>query len=212
MSDGFHDSRGDFDGGRDTGLDLPFERLRSSPHPRGCEISRVLRFLPRIGSVLCVYREQHTCDDHRFHDCSAASTVDHPVFLALAACNSIRLESAVTSQGPREYLEFADVRDRVHAKLFLLPDTDYLAWDEMVAELCGTFPLRAEIPTWQAPSRYLRAALARLGGRWHAMPLCFVRAQPMLAASPARSLSAIGERVATLIANDERVQWSKGFG
>lgn len=208
MSDGFHDQPfGDPDTGRDGDFDFLSEWSRSPQCHSGCTIDRVVRLLPSVGSVLCVYREQRPQTSHGRSTRFDRLPVDHPALVALTACAYVRVESSVTSQGPREYLEFKDARDRVQAKVFLLPDTDFLAWDEMVAVLCGFLPPPVEIKTWQAPSRYLRAALLRLGGRWRAIPLRFERVQPTLAARAPTFLSPIGERVAEIIASDERADW-----
>jgi hypothetical protein len=42
--------------------------------------------------------------------------------------------SAVTEDGPREWLECMDRFGRPRARLHLLPDTDYLAWEALMAK------------------------------------------------------------------------------
>lgn len=134
---------------------------------------------------------------------------DHPALAALGQCVKVRVDSAVTSQGPRECLEFPDAAGEIQAKLFLLPDTDYLAWDEMLASRQHT-PGLHELAHWQAPLRYLRAAISRLGTPWRALPLRFAQARPPLAAFVPSALSSIGARLAARIASDERADWRAG--
>lgn len=46
---------------------------------------------------------------------------------------SLASVSAITSDGPREWMECRDAGERLLARLYLLPDTDYLAWDALYA-------------------------------------------------------------------------------
>jgi hypothetical protein len=41
--------------------------------------------------------------------------------------------SSITSEGPREWIECVDREGQLCARLHLLPDTDYLAWDALLA-------------------------------------------------------------------------------
>ncbi len=41
--------------------------------------------------------------------------------------------SDVHADGPREWIECVDAQGRLRARLHLLPDTDYLAWDALLA-------------------------------------------------------------------------------
>lgn len=65
--------------------------------------------------------------------------------------------SVITVEGPREWIECVDRDGRPCARLHLLPDTDYLAWDGL---LTGGEPVTAAVSThWP---RQLRPASARL--------------------------------------------------
>src|SRR3546814_12231625 len=55
--------------------------------------------------------------------------------------------SAITVEGPREWIDCVDREGRTCARLHLLPDTDYLAWDRLLA--CGE-------PMAATPARWLR--------------------------------------------------------
>jgi hypothetical protein len=74
--------------------------------------------------------------------------------------------SVVGDDGPREWLECLDRRGNACARLHLLPDTDYLAWDALLAAAtptpgarCGTRALR---PGEACVARFRRRHLAGL--------------------------------------------------
>lgn len=99
----------------------------------------LMHWLPRLGNVLYLH---------------APSAVDSdtivPPRVLLAQQTSVPLMethwliavSVVTDDGPREWCECVDRRGRLRARLHLLPDTDYLAWDGLVATAeAGRSPL-----------------------------------------------------------------------
>ena len=97
----------------------------------------------------------------------------------------------VTTEGPREWIECVDVRGVTQARLHLLPDTDYLAWDRLLAAGEGV-PAAA---SWRA-SRRFRPASARLCGfRWWPQA-CF----KVFDACPAPVVSLVGQRLAAQVA------------
>ena len=63
----------------------------------------------------------------------------------------------VTTEGPREWIECVDVRGATQARLHLLPDTDYLAWDRLLAAGEGVEP-----PVGWRMSRRFQPRSARL--------------------------------------------------
>ncbi|MGH8156754.1 MAG: hypothetical protein ACREPQ_01415 [Rhodanobacter sp.] len=75
--------------------------------------------------------------------------------------------STITVEGPREWIECVDGDDRLRARLHLLPDTDYLAWDAL---LDRAEPASAPTSTgWSyacpaAGAQLLRFHLRRLAG------------------------------------------------
>jgi hypothetical protein len=104
--------------------------------------------------------------------------------------------SAVTEDGPREWLDCMDRFGRPRARLHLLPDTDYLAWEALMAmhESPLQSPVSANAPSLRADSASvvnfrLRefAGLIVLQGNAHA------------------ELSPLGHRVAAHIAHAESV-------
>ncbi len=170
-------------------------------------------WLPRLGPVLWLDREQ------RRPARSRATTgprglllLDHPALDALARCVVATAHMQVTSHGPREWLCFRDADGSTLARLYLLPDTDYLAWDEMTAAAHLAPPVR-ESAGWQAHSAFLRHALARLGPRWRARLLTFEHRRlpwlQILGARPPFRLSLIGLEVAQAIASSESAELSR---
>ncbi|MGP1667578.1 MAG: hypothetical protein ACTS5I_17085 [Rhodanobacter sp.] len=63
----------------------------------------------------------------------------------------------ITTDGPHEWIECVDRRGVIRARLHLLPDTDYLAWDELLA----TGKSVPEPACWRGPRRF-RATRAQL--------------------------------------------------
>jgi hypothetical protein len=74
-------------------------------------------------------------------------------------------QAAVDAGGAREWIAFLDADDACCGRLYLLPDTDFLAWESLVAVL-----LRSEYDSGTMP--LCRRLLARLHrGRWRAFAL-----------------------------------------
>jgi hypothetical protein len=80
---------------------------------------------------------------------------------------SLASVSAITPDGPREWMECRDAGERLLARLYLLPDTDYLAWDALYARAGAgrVAAARANASTWR-PTRpqLLRFRLHRHAG------------------------------------------------
>lgn len=79
----------------------------------------------------------------------------------LSAC------SAITVDGPREWIDCLDREERCCARLHLLPDTDYVAWDELLtgAERSATrasLRLREARPAFAQVVRFHTRRLAGL--------------------------------------------------
>jgi hypothetical protein len=70
----------------------------------------------------------------------------------------VGLTCTITAEGPREWLDCVSGQGDTLARIYLLPDTDYLAWDGLFA---GATPTDA--PVRHAPDReWLRACRARV--------------------------------------------------
>lgn len=76
----------------------------------------------------------------------------------LLATHYVGLTCAVTAEGPREWIDCVSGQGDTVARIYLLPDTDYLAWDGLFAD---ALPIAA--PGHRTPDReWLRASRARI--------------------------------------------------
>lgn len=171
------------------------------------DLPRIAEWLPRLGAVLWLERRERRPPPSRaLVGPRGILLLEHPSLAVLGRCDAITAHTAVTPQGPREWLSFRDAKDEVRAKLFLLPDTDYLAWDEMAAAT-RLAPTREDAPGWQAHTAFLRNALARFGTAWRARVLRFEAGRlpwlRTLNAQPPLRLSLIGLELARTIARGE---------
>jgi hypothetical protein len=109
--------------------------------------------LPLLGVVLYLPMRGETSPDHPARgwlaDGADLAPLLHTRWL-LASC-------VIGADGPREWLECVDADGRLRARLHLLPDTDYLAWDVL---LSAATPAGA--PAFRRVQRPFRAAGARL--------------------------------------------------
>lgn len=144
--------------------------------------------LAALGTVLCLYRHQ---------DAGELS----------GWARAVRVESraGVDSDGLRESLAFFDHEGRCCWRLYLLPDSDFVAWDRLSALL----PSREEAETASGLGERLWRRLAGrlLGGQWQAcvLRLHVVPAEvggAVLAASLAM-VSPLGAATARSIARSE---------
>ena len=76
----------------------------------------------------------------------------------LLATHYVGLTCAVTSEGPREWIDCVSGQGDTVARIYMLPDTDYLAWDGLFTDA-----LPIVEPEHRAPDRaWLRACRARI--------------------------------------------------
>lgn len=162
--------------------------------------------LPKLGAALWLERRaRRTAPSRPTIGARGVLLLDHPALATLGRCSAATAHSAITSQGPREWLCFRDAVGDAQAKLFLLPDTDYLAWDEMLAAN------RLEpAPTESGHCAFLRGAFACLGSAWQARLLQFeLRRLPWLRtldARPPLRISLLGLELARTIARAENAE------
>lgn len=89
----------------------------------------LIRRLPGLGSVLYL----HASSPVAMHDdLPAGLLATQHTFAPLLDTRWLTATSVVTDDGPREWLECIDRLGRPRARLHLLPDTDYLAWDALI--------------------------------------------------------------------------------
>jgi hypothetical protein len=152
--------------------------------------------LAALGTVLCLYRPQHGGE-----------------LSGWAQARRAESRAGVDSDGLRESLAFFDEGDRCCWRLFLLPDSDFLAWDRLLACL----PVREEAePATGVGERLWRKLAGRLlGEQWQACVLKLhvlpsAARQPVLAASLG-TLSPLGASTARRIVEAEGVEENAVF-
>ena len=193
-------------------IDPPCNDIVFAPAPRidmltPLDLGRLAEALPRLGAVLWLERrDRRTRPARAMIGARGVLLIDHPALVAFAHCRAVSAHSVVTPQGPREWLCLRDSAGEMQAKMFLLPDTDYLAWDEMTA---ANALAAAPAPTqsWHAHTAFLRSALARIGTGWRARLLTFdLKRLPWLrtlGARPPLRISLLGLELARNIARAE---------
>jgi hypothetical protein len=187
--------------------DVVFAQVPPTGPGAPLDLGRLAEALPRLGVVLWLERrERRARSAHATIGVRGVLLVDHPALRAFARCSTVSAHSAVTPQGPREWICLRDHAGEAQAKMFLLPDTDYLAWDEMTGANAITAP-SAPAQRWHAHTAFLRSAFARFGTGWHARLLVFdLKHLPWLrtlGARPPLRISLIGLEIARSIARAE---------
>ena len=111
--------------------------------------------------------------------------------------------SMIGAEGPREWIDCMDAQGHPCARLHLLPDTDYLAWDALLAgsRLLPLAPLRPERLTCRAA----RATLVQFSRRR-------VGALQLLETAPLVQVSALGRGIASEVARAAAVELEPSAG
>ncbi|WP_266183519.1 hypothetical protein [Dyella humicola] len=109
----------------------------------------------------------------------------------------------IGAEGPREWIDCMDAQGRPCARLHLLPDTDYLAWDALLAEsrLLPVAPLRPERLVCRAASATLVHFRRRRVG-----------ALQLLETVPLAQVSALGRGIASGVARASAVELEPALG
>lgn len=146
--------------------------------------------LAQVGTVLCLFRQQ-------------------PGGELAGWAQAVRAEAGaeVDSDGTCESLSFFDRADRCCWRLYLLPDSDFLAWERLAADL----PRHADgAAATGIAERLLRRLAGNLGGRWAGsiLRLHALRdgpgdgfAPPAVLAASLASVSPLGAAIARRIAH-----------
>lgn len=112
--------------------------------------------LGQLGSILYVAPRapaQAPCDRS-----TLGCVVESADLGSLLATRSVALTSAVTCDGPREWIDCVSEAGETLARIYLLPDTDYLAWDHLFADA-----LDIDAPYHRRPDQdWIRASTARV--------------------------------------------------
>ncbi|MEO9090572.1 MAG: hypothetical protein ABI247_09600 [Rhodanobacter sp.] len=112
----------------------------------------------------------------------------------LLQTRTLAAAGTITPDGPREWVDCLGAADQVLARLYLLPDTDYLAWDALQANASPATEERALAApaAWRPVSaRLLRFRVRRLAGLY------------LLGAEVGIGTSSLGCELAARIARDE---------
>lgn len=164
--------------------------------------SRVLSSLPRpqqlaaLGTVLCLYRPQQGSELAGWNQSVRAS-----------------IQAGVESDGLRESLLFFDRDGQCCWRLCLLPDSDFLAWDQLGAQL-PTHAAGATAGRGVSERLWQRLARRLTGEQWRACPvrlhaLAPAGAEAVLAASltPVSPLGAATTREIVRAEGAELAAW-----
>jgi hypothetical protein len=176
--------------------------------PAILQLHRVVDAMPQLGTVLWMHRRE---PDRTFPRArllpEGVLLLEHPALMALADCVSVIGATAVTSLGPHEWLEFRDAQAATIAKLYLLPDADYLAWDSMLSGCRTTRASPVSRGSWHAHSAFMCSAFARVGTPWQAqivrLPMLRLIGLRVLGLRSPDTVSSHGERLAHDIAGRE---------
>ena len=128
----------------------------------GDSVERVLRvspvalahWLPLLGSVLYVPSRTVAPQVERVPEHLLSES---PLLAHLLYTRFLRVLGVVSADGPREWIDCLDARGEVRAQVHLLPDSDYLAWDNLPS---GCLPL--ERVTIDRKANAFRGAAAHL--------------------------------------------------
>lgn len=149
--------------------------------------------LPLLGTVLYLPMRTDGSPDHPARGWLAESEDLAPLLHVqwlLASCT-------IGADGPREWLEGVDAAGRLRARLHLLPDTDYLAWDVLLSAAVSVAspPLRrVHRPSRAAGARLLHFTRRRLGS------------MDILGGNDAACLSVLGRDIARGVMRAEAVE------
>lgn len=148
-------------------------------------------FLPALGNVLFMPVRRR---DIPIEEMPEGLVVEAVKLAMLMQTRWFVTVSMISVDGPREWIECRDQRHRVCARLHLLPDTDYLAWDALLG--CGepkpSFPERLLIPGASLASAQILC--------FHG---CHMAGLYVLGAEMARKTSSMSRDLAFRIARDE---------
>jgi hypothetical protein len=187
----------------------PISRDNTPPGPASLQLHRIVDAMPQLGTVLWMHRRE---PDRTFPRARllprGVLLLEHPALVALADCTSVINATTVPPLGPREWLEFRDAHTATIAKLYLLPDTDYLAWDSMLSGCRAACAAQAPRDGWHAHAAFMLSAFARLGSQWHAqivrLPMLGLIGLRVLGLRSPDTVSTQGLRLAQDIARGER--------
>lgn len=170
---------------RDSGVPVSRRRLRLSPQ-------RLLADLPALGDVLYLSVRASAALPWQL---PPGVLLTSACLAPLLHCCSLLAASAITDEGPREWIECLAADGLPRARLYLLPDTDYLSWDALHAGACSTSVCEsAATGSWWP----VRAHLLR----FHTRALAGLQ---VLGAERSGALSPLSRQLAGRIAREEAI-------
>jgi hypothetical protein len=124
----------------------------------------LLRYLPPLGSVLYLPMQPRVS---AIEEIPRGLLVENMQLAPLLQTHYLIAASVITSEGPREWIECVDRHGHLCARLYLLPDTDYLAWDALLAgtEATTVSPINPMHASWPRNLRSVSAHLLRFHWR-----------------------------------------------
>jgi hypothetical protein len=138
-------------------------RARSTPTTCWLAITprTLVEGLGQLGGVLYLSPRSTTCP--LSEQAPPGCLVESADFASLLATRHVGLTCAITAEGPREWIDCVGGQGEALARIYLLPDTDYLAWDGLFADATPALAPARELPDRE----WLRASRARV--------VCFTR-------------------------------------
>lgn len=156
----------------------PERSAGSAPLPRPAQLAA-------LGTVLCLYRARAGAE-----------------LVGWRHARGVAAHLDVDSDGVLESLRFYDRQQHCCWRLYLLPDSDFVAWDMLLSAL----PTAQDASDGGVAERLWRRVAGRLrGDGWHARALRLHAADGALAASVA-SVSPLGASIARRIARLEAAE------
>jgi hypothetical protein len=157
----------------------------------------LLRYLPPLGSVLYLSMQPRVS---AIEEIPRGLLVENMQLAPLLQTHYLVAASAITSEGPREWIECVDRHGHLCARLYLLPDTDYLAWDALLD--CAVATTLSTITSmhagWPRNSRLVSAHLLRF--HWRQLA-----GLDVLGAEVAPHLSSLSRHLVAQVAGAEAV-------
>jgi len=144
--------------------------------------------LPWLGSVLFLPARRPAREGVRMPRGWLAGSAAMSTLLQV---EELRLSSMIGPSGPREWIDGVDAQGHFCARLHLLPDTDYLAWDALLQR---AMPLPAA-PLCPGQLTCMAGSAGIVG--FHTRRLAALQ---ILEAEPLRHVSALGREIAREVA------------
>lgn len=161
-----------------------------------CSAATLLRGLPALGCTLYLPAARI---DARPLLCWPGMVLESPMLLPLMQTTQLCVVCRIDPVGPCEWIDCLNGRGQVLGRFYLLPDSDYLAWEHLSAlGSSATVTVGSGGPRWQPADKaqVLGFEIHSLGGM---SLLCCCQPPP---------LSALGRRLAQEWTGAERVEWT----